>query len=594
MKSMMLFRSIPYLAVLALVAPAALPAEKPNIVLVITDDQGYGDLGVHGNPVLKTPHLDALHAESIRLTNYHVSPTCAPTRASLMTGRFTDATGAWHTIMGRSIMSAEETTLAEVLKAGGYRTGIFGKWHLGDNYPFRPHDRGFDVSFVHGGGGVWQTPDFFGNDYFDDTYFRNGVPEPQQGFCTDVWFGEAMAFIDQARRRDQPFFAYIATNAPHGPMWAPADDEAPYKGTVGLPEPGFFGMIANIDDNVGRLTRYLRENGLERDTIFIYTTDNGTAMGEKVFSAGMRGKKGSAYEGGHRVPFFLRWPAGGLGSPRDIDRLTAHVDILPTLLDLLRLERPSGPALHGRSLRPLLEGLSDWPERSLVTDSQRLEELVKYRQASVMTEQWRLVYPGPGGDADAVELYDIRKDPGQNDDVARQNPNIVAKLKADYEDWWKLASERADEVSRIVLGNPAENPVRLTSHDWHSDGSLKTWNQRGIREAPAVNGHWTVEVERAGRYRIELRRWPVEVDLPIAAAYQDKNYNREEAAGVAIDAVEARLTIGGAEHSAPVRADNKAAVFTLKLDKGPAELQGTFVGQDGSERGAYYVYVRKL
>ncbi len=593
MKSPTMFRTIFLLAALAL-APSAFPAEKPNIVVVITDDQGYGDLGVHGNPVLKTPHLDALHAESIRLTNYHVSPTCAPTRASLMTGRFTDATGAWHTIMGRSIMSAKETTLAEALKAGGYRTGAFGKWHLGDNYPFRPHDRGFDVSFVHGGGGVWQTPDFFGNDYFDDTYFRNGVPEPQQGFCTDVWFREAMAFIDQARRRDQPFFAYIATNAPHGPMWAPEDYEAPYEGVDGLPEPGFFGMIANIDDNVGRLRRYLRENGLERDTIFIYTTDNGTAMGEKVFSAGMRGKKGSAYEGGHRVPLFLRWPAGGLGSPRDIDRLTAHVDILPTLLDLLGLERPSGPALHGRSLRPLLEGSGDWPERSLATDSQRLEELVKYRQAAVMTEQWRLVYPGPGGDADALELYDIRKDPGQNDDLAHQKPEIVAKLKADYEQWWKLASERADEYSRIVLGNPAENPVRLTSHDWHSDGSLKTWNQRGIRQAPAVNGHWTVDVERAGRYQIELRRWPVEVDLPITAPYQDANYNREEASGAAIDAVEARLSVGGVERSAPVKANDKAATFTLKLQKGPAELQGTFVGKDGSERGAYYVYVRKL
>jgi arylsulfatase A-like enzyme len=580
------------LALLLLTCPVLVAS--PNIVLVITDDQGYGDVGVHGNPVLKTPNLDALHAESIRLTDYHVSPTCAPTRAALLTGRYSNATGVWHTIMGRSLIAADETTLPEILRAGGYRTGIFGKWHLGDNYPSRPHDRGFDVSFVHGGGGVWQTPDFFGNDYFDDTYFRNGVPEPRQGFCTDVWFQEAVKFIDESHRAGKPFFAYIATNAPHGPMWSPEADEAPYRGVEGLREPGFYGMIANLDENMGRLIRFLKENGLERDTILIFTTDNGTAAGENVHNAGMRGKKGSAYEGGHRVPFFLRWPAGGLTNPRDIGALAAHVDVLPTLLDLVGLEPPARIALHGRSLRPLLEDSAvDWPARTLVTDSQRLENLVKYRQAAVMTDGWRLVYPGPGNEPDAAELYDLRRDPGQSTDVAAQNPGIVARLKADYEAWWLATSKRADEYTRIVVGNSAENPVRLTSHDWHSDGSLQTWNQRGIRQAPAVNGHWATEVDRAGRYRIELRRWPKELDLPITAPYKDSRHNREGSPGVAIDAVEARLEVGGVAVSAPVGPQDKGAVFTVKLPKGPADLKATFVGGDGAERGAYYVYVER-
>ena len=580
---------------LAAFASLVAAADKPNIVLVITDDQGYGDLSVHGNPVLKTPHLDALHGKSIRLTNYHVSPTCAPTRSALLTGRYSDSTGTWHTIMGRSIMDREEVTLAQALQAGGYRTGAFGKWHLGDNYPYRPHDRGFDVSFIHGGGGVWQTPDYFGNDYFDDTYFRNGVPEAQQGFCTDVWFREAMSFIDQSRRQGKPFFTYIATNAPHGPMWAPEEDEAPYRGTKGLEQPGFYGMIANIDHNMGQLVRYLKENGLEENTIFIYTTDNGTASGENVFNAGMRGKKGSAYDGGHRVPFFIRWPKGGLTGPRDIDTLAAHVDVLPTLLDFTGVERPSGPKLVGRSLRPLLESAdAQWTERMLVTDSQRLENLVKYRQAAVMSDRWRLVYPGAGDDASAYELYDMDADPGQETDVAAKNAGVVEEMRAAYEEYWKVASERADQVSRIVLGNPAENPARLTAHDWHSDGSLRTWNQRGIRAAPAVNGHWAVEVEKAGRYRIELRRWPRELDLPVNASYEDANYNREEVSGESIQAAEARLEIGGVERSTTVSDDDKAAFFTVKLPKGPADLKTTFTSADGTERGAYYVYIQRL
>lgn len=576
--------------------PAQTPTTRPNVVLVLTDDQGYGDLACHGNPVLKTPHIDALYARSVRFTDFHASPTCSPTRAALLTGRYNNATGVWHTIMGRSLLAPGEVTVADCFRASGYRTGIFGKWHLGDNYPCRPQDRGFEEVLVHGGGGVWQTPDYFGNDYQDDTYFHNGRPEAFAGFCTDVWFDNAFRFMQESSRQKTPFFCYIATNAPHGPMWAPDSYTAPYKGVQGLREPGFFGMIANIDDNMGRLMRFLREHNLEQDTILIFMTDNGTSSGAQVYNAGMRGQKGSPYEGGHRVPFFIYWPGGGIQGGRDVDALAAHIDVLPTMIDLCSLKRPSGPPLHGKSLRPLLyEKNPVWPERSIVVDSQRLEKLVEWRQAAVMTSRWRLVNPSPDGDPRALELYDIQKDPGQRQNVAAQHPQVVERLKHDYEIWWKDTSRRANEYVRIVLGNDRENPVRLTCHDWHGEnGAELTWNQRAIRKAPAANGFWTVEIEQTASYRIELRRWPKEVDLPINAPYRDPKPNRETTPGLAISAVKARLSIGGVQQTQAIQPADKAAVFTLRLSRGPAELRTWFYDKDGTERGAYYVYVHRL
>lgn len=575
---------------------AAAPRRPRNVVLLLTDDQGYGDLACHGNPVIKTPHMDALHARSVRFTNFHVSPTCAPTRAALMTGRYTNATWAWHTIMGRSLLAPGEVTMADCFRSSGYRTGIFGKWHLGDNYPCRPMDRGFDEALVCGGGGVWQTPDYFGNDYQDDTYFHNGRPEAFQGFCTDVWFENAMRFMDDANRSGTPFFCYLATNAPHGPMWAPDSYTAAYQGVKGLGEPGFYGMITNIDDNLERLVKFLRDRKLERDTLLLFLTDKGTSSGAQVFNAGMRGQKGSPYEGGHRVPFFAYWPEGGIEGGKDIHTLAAHVDVLPTLIDLCGLKRPAAPPIHGRSLRPLIyEKNPHWPDRAITTDSQRLDKLVKWRQAAVMTGQWRLVNASPDGRAEALELYEIAKDPGEQHNVAAQNPQVVKQPRVEYDRWWKAVSQRAGEYVRIVLGNRRTNPVRLTCHDWHGEGGAEaTWNQKAIRQGPAANGFWAVEVERAGTYRIELRRWPKEVDLPITAPYTDAKPNRETTPGKAISVVRAKLSVGGAEQTCTVGARDKAATFTMQLARGPAELRTWFYGQDGTERGAYYVYVEQL
>ncbi len=579
----------------ALPLPLLAQTERPNVVLVMTDDQGYGDLGRHGNPVLRTPNLDALHDQSLRLTNYHVSPTCAPTRSALLTGRYTNLAGPWHTIQGRSILHHNEVTLADCFRAGGYQTGIFGKWHLGDNFPCRPQDRGFDETLIHGGGGIWQTPDHFGNDYFDDTYLHNGKQEQYKGFCTDVFFEGARKFVDDSARRKKPFFCYLPTNAPHGPMWSPERNEARYRNVKGLREPGFYGMIENIDENVGQFRKYLAGAGLEENTIFIFTTDNGTAAGAEVHNAGMRGTKGSPYEGGHRVPFFLHWPKGGYNTGRSVDRLTAHIDVLPTLLAMTGVKRRSGPALHGRSLVPLVQNRK-WAGRTIVTDSQREENLMKWRQAAVMTDEWRLVSPGAGGgdEPEKLELFDMKADPGQRVDVAAKHPEVVKRLKADYEQWWKMVSVRGNEYARIVLGDPAENPAKLTAHDWHGEGALKTWNQKAILEGPEANGFWAVEVKK-GRYVVELRRWPREVGLPLGAAYRNPEGNRETTPGRAIGGIhKARLRVGTVDVLKDVDPGETAVRFEVDLAGGPAELQTWLQSKDGTERGAYFVYVERI
>ena len=561
---------------LAMASPGSSP-KPPNVVLVVTDDQGYGDLGCHGNPILRTPNLDALYRQSVRLTDFHVGPTCAPTRASLMTGRYCNRTGVWHTIMGRSLLRRDEVTMADVFAAGGYRTGIFGKWHLGDNYPFRPQDRGFQEVLVHGGGGVGQTPDTWGNDYFDDTYLHNGTPEKHTGYCTDIWFDGAMRFIEA--NRDRPFFAYLATNAPHSPYNVSERYSSLYK-DKDVPNANFYGMVANIDENMGRLLDKLKSLGLEENTILIFMTDNGTAAGfqrGKGFNAAMRGTKGSEYDGGHRVPCFVRWPAGGFDGGRDVNRLTSHIDLLPTVIELCGLPAPPGVTFDGMSIRPLLRDDGQaWPDRVLVTDSQRIERPEKWRQSAVMTDRWRLV--------NGRELYDIHADPGQKSDVGDKHAEVVQDLRRAYEKWWANVSRRFDEYCEIVIGSDRENPSTLTCHDWH-EADPCPWNQTHILQGIEGNGFWAVEVERAGEYEVSLRRWPREVDQPINAAIPG---------GRAIQATKARLVLGRIDLEEPVPESAREVVFRVRLRPGKMRLQTWLLDEGGASRGSYYVCVRRM
>ncbi|MFT5130574.1 MAG: arylsulfatase A-like enzyme, partial [Rhodothermales bacterium] len=397
--------TLPFLFVIA----AALAA-PPNVVLIMTDDQGYGDLACHGNPVLKTPNLDALHAESLRFTDFHTMPFCTPTRAALMTGRNASRTGAYRTSAGRTMMHADEVSMATVFKDNAYATGIFGKWHLGDNYPHRPQDRGFETTRWHRCGGVGQGSDYWGNDYFDDHYEENGSFKKFEGYCTDVFFDGALDFITKNAAEEKPFFAYIASNAPHGPYRVAPEYAAPYKEACNWRSGAeFYGMIANIDENVGRLRRRLAELKIAEDTILIFMTDNGSAAGlspkkdegfgpldqlaDGGFNAGMRGKKSSIYDGGHRVPFFVHWPEGKLTGGRDVTELAACWDVLPTLIDLCALTPPK-VEFDGSSLVPALKG-EGMPERSLVMQFQggayfrHLPE--PWTDSVVMTKRWRLL-----------------------------------------------------------------------------------------------------------------------------------------------------------------------------------------------------------
>lgn len=554
-------------------------AKWPNVILVITDDQGYGDLACHGHPFLKTPNLDKLHAQSIRLTNFHVSPTCSPTRAGLMTGRYCNRTGVWHTIMGRSLLRKDELTVANVFAAGGYRTGIFGKWHLGDNYPFRPQDRGFHDVLVHGGGGIGNVQDYWGNDYFNDTYYRNGKPEKFTGYCTDVWFEGAMKFIEANENR--PFFCYLSTNAAHGPYFVEEKYSLPYREkSVESPLSEYYGMITNIDENVGRLMQKLDTLSLGDDTILIFMTDNGADPVERSssdYNAGMRGWKGSQYDGGHRVPCFIRWPGGGLNGGRNINRLTAHIDLLPTLIDLCGLKKPGGVKFDGDSLMPLFTGNGQsWRDRALVTDTQRVDHPIKWRKSAVMTDCWRLV--------NGEELYDIKEDPGQKNDISGKFPEVVRKLRSAYESWWDDTSQCFSEYPAIIIGSDKEQPTSLTSHDLHGQ---VVWNHEQVLAGKHCDGFWAVEIAEDGMYQFSLRRWPEEVHAPITGAIPG---------GKTIAATNARLKIADVDVTKLIREDDTAVTFTVRLKAGETRLQAWFTDgrDDGVSHGVYYVSAKRL
>ncbi len=564
---------IALLAVATLQAAFSQAADQPNVIIVITDDQGYGDFGFTGNPTIQTPHIDQLRNEGTLLNDFHVDPTCAPTRSALMTGRHSDRVGVWHTVQGRNMLRRREVTMADIFSDNGYATGLFGKWHLGDVYPYRPEDRGFQHVVYHQAGGVGQAPDYWGNDYFDDTYIVNGEPQRFEGFCTDVWFDEGIKFIQA--NKDKPFFAYISLNAPHKPLYCPLEYSDPYEGDPRVSYPEFYGMVTNIDDNMAKLMEMLEAEGLAENTVLVFMTDNGTAGGlhnGRGYDGGMRGMKNSEYDGGHRVPFILRWPAGQIEAGKSVERLTAHMDVLPTFIDLLGLEAPEID-FDGRSLRELLyaDG-EDWPERSLVVESQRVVDPIKWRKSAVMTDRWRLV--------NGEELYDIEADPKQANDVAEDYPEVLEYMRAEYDTFWNDVSQEHDLISYMVIGSDEAPIVTLSSHDWLLD-QLPPWNQTHIINGDvAVESFWALEVEQAGEYEISLRRWPVEADKGINDGTYGKAYNYKQA----------RLRIGGTDVTKDIPAGAKEVTFKVTLEKGVTELAPVFISEELTAT-PYYAYV---
>lgn len=570
--------------------------DKPNIIIIMTDDQGYGDVGYHGNEKIQTPNLDKFASESVRFTNYHSGTTCSPTRAGLMTGVNCNRTGTWHTILGRSLLSNRFPTLATYLKNVGYSTGIFGKWHLGDNYPFRPQDRGFDEVFIHGGGGVGQTPDYWNNDYFNDTYFKNGKHDAYEGYCTDIWFDGALEFIEAKSKNSEPFFCYLVTNAPHGPFHVAQKYIDLYKDDSDIPNPNFYGMITNIDENLGKLEDKLDALDLKDNTLVIYMTDNGTARGVTLdedghvtngYNAGMRGLKGSEYEGGHRVPCFMRFPSREQIQPRNQTQLVSHTDILPTILDFVDARPENLPELDGLSILPLIKNGSQdaLNDRIVVVDRQRQEFPDKWKNASVMQNTWRLI--------NNKELYNLETDPGQKNNVIDDFPDKAKVLAAGYEAWWSRVEPDLAFENNIIVGTEYEHPTMLTCHDWHSDSEVQPpWHQSHVRAGKENNGHWLIEIDKPGRYVIRLYRWPPYLKKGIGEKVPEGDQidgGRPFAEGVALQYEKAKIKIQDQELFSETKTESYFE-FDADLKTGPTEFKTWCYQADGSAtRGAYYV-----
>ena len=522
---------------------------RPNVVLIISDDQGYADLGCHGNPDVQTPNIDSLHAQSTRFTNFHVNPVCTPTRACLMTGRYNFRTGAIDTYRGRAMMAPDEITMAESFRASGYRTGIFGKWHLGDCYPMRAMDQGFEESVIHHGGGLGQPSDVPGSGYFNPVLSHNGVEQQYEGYCTDVFASATIEFIKA--NREVPFFAYVPTNAPHSPLLVDEKYVVPYR-AKGLSETTskLYGMITNLDENVGRILSAIDDAGLRDDTIVIFMTDNGPyRVDETRFTAGMRGEKGTVYQGGIRVPLFVRYPKR-FQAGADCDALAAHIDLLPTLAELCDVKLPQSASLDGISLVPGLK--RPLPSRTIFAQWHRGDAPELYNNCMARDERYKLV--------NGRELYDLINDPAESADIAGQHPDIVQRLRNDYERWFAdVCSTRGFGTNRIYLGAPESPVVYLTQQDWRGVGSSKE----------SEVGTWELEVLAEGPYKVTVR-------LP-----------KRENPG--------KVHLGGAAAPAVVNSDagQEVCYFDgVRFVPGPAGLR-IWLESGEAEFGATHVYISK-
>lgn len=597
-----------------------MPERHTNLIVFVTDDQGYGDLACHGNPIVQTPHMDELHSQSVRFTDFHVDPTCSPSRSSLMTGCYSHRVNVWHTIMGRNYMDQTRTTMPEVFRNAGYRTAHFGKWHLGGHRPYRPIDRGFDEWLGQGDGGTGCMTDYWGNRRVDDVYIHNGDQVHIPGYGPDVFFDAALDYISKSS--EQPFFIYLATYIPHDPNSIPDQSWADrYRDRVPVRTSYFYSAIEGADRNLGRLVAKLSELGIEDDTILLFMTDNGTAQGEKVFNAGMRGKKTSVYEGGHRVPCFIRWPAGRVGGTdtavgRDIPALATHMDLLPTLADLAGIPVSTNQSIDGVSLAETLrDATASVPERTLVVENQRIRHPRKGKDYAVMRDRWRLV--------NGSELYNVEDDPGQEHDISSDHPELVSSMAGEYERYWNQVSRDDEQYERPIVGSPSDagGSVTLCVEHMMPDEELVVFNQHHVVVGARATGFWPIAVDQAGTYRIECRRWPQELDAPIrgvpdpesltsvyrndrgSAFLWDEEVTRtlygsrsdEEDGPVALDVEAIRLTSGTTTVEIPVTGDSAVVAASMSLAAGPVELRAEMIDPDSEVVGsAYYVSVSRV
>lgn len=546
---------------------------RPNVILILTDDQGYGDFSVHGNPVLKTPVLDKLHDQSIRFTDFHVAPMCTPTRAQLLTGMDAMNSGATAVCLGRSMPRENLPMMSDIFKASGYRTAHFGKWHLGDSYPYRPQDRGFEESITFGAFGIGSIADWHGNTYWSANFRHNDKMEKFEGYCTDVWFDLALDYIGDWKEGDEPFFLYLPTNCPHDPHLCDDKYSDPYlkKGMKPVVAK-FFGQIANIDENMGRLLEALDQNRQTENTMLIYMSDNGSAKGKDVFNAGMRGSKKDPYDGGHRVPLFLRWPGGNLGAPRDIDTLTQCQDILPTLMDWCELKKLGEEELDGSSLTPIFSGKPDaLNDRMLVVEYDNPYKPLENK--AVMWKRWRLVKN--------TNLYDLSADPGQKKNVADKHPDVLSQMQDYYKQWRQKAVIGYNQKRYIHLGSDKQNPSMLYSSDWvgaYAD------NINNLVAGDRI-GSWEVLVEKGGMYEFTLSRYHPASGLALTGSMKDL----KGIVGGALPIKQARLRIGDFDKTIGTETDQAEVKFEIELPEGVHKVETWFMDGKGEQLcSAYY------
>jgi arylsulfatase A-like enzyme len=456
---------------------------RPNVVLIVSDDQGYGDMSCMGNTILKTPNLDRLYHQSTRLTSFIVPPVCAPTRAQLLTGRYNYRTGVWDTWQGRQNINPDEVLVARVLQENGYRTAAYGKWDTGYNYPIRAMDQGFDETVIRLPG-----PNM------NPTMLHNGEQQQYEGFVDDAYFDEAINFIEQ--NADRPFFAYIASILPHdGPdPEVPPEYVVPFESEPSLKrgDKSVYGMVSKLDENVGRVLRTLERLGLEKNTVVIYLSDNGpltycpelksytelVVCEDKDFgrryNCGLRGGKMSPYEGGVNTPCFIKWPQV-LQAGKDVSSLTAAIDIFPTILDLCGVNPPENVKIDGISLYPLLTGETDTlPERTIFIDADREAVPQMYPYCSVVRDEKYTLVSG-------CELYDLENDPGQIRNIAAEHPEIVDDMREKYEAWFKDVTAGGFVPGHVIIGSPRQEKIALNMYFRHAK---KGWPVKAVHEGP--------------------------------------------------------------------------------------------------------------
>lgn len=469
----------------------------PNVLLIMTDDQGWGDIRSHGNPGIDTPVMDKLADEGARFDRFFVSPVCAPTRASLLTGRYHLRCGTWGVTRAEETMRENETTIAEIFKRNGYVTGCFGKWHNGAHFPHNPNGQGFD-EFLGFCAGHW-------NNYFDTQLEHNGRMVETKGYIADYLTDVAIRFIED--KKQVPFFCYVPYNPPHTPWQASDKYFDKYKARrLDDVTACAYAMCENLDDNIGRLLNTLDELGLRDDTIVLFLTDNGPNSAR--FNGRMKGHKGSYHEGGVRVPLFVRWP-GHIEQHKTITQITSHIDILPTLVDLCGLRKAMTLPLDGISLRPLLEGKPDtWPDRMIFTLPQNAD---LRKKGAVRTQKWRAVKEG----TKLWRLFDMEADPGQIRNVARHNPGVVKKLSEAYEKAFADVTKNGFDPIPVHIGYRDWPLVVLEGHEAHLEPAIGAgisyqlksgWANDWITNWTDTNAYawWPLKVAEPGTFDVSL------------------------------------------------------------------------------------------